>query len=381
MRRKVVMFANTDWYLYNFRRSLALAIQASGHDVLMVSPDGEFGPRLREPGLRWEALPMERRSLRPDAEARAVGKLARILHRENASILHNFTIKCVVYGSLAAMLAGVPNRINAVTGLGYAFTSKDLRALGLSLALKSLIPLVTCGARSRLIVQNADDKAALEAMGARSTQIRLIPGSGVNCQRFRPSLRTSATARDAIQIVFCGRLLWDKGLSELVEAARILQGRGLVFVAAGAPDPGNPAAVPAETIRNWENQGLVRFPGHVERVERLLATADVFVLPSYREGLPRSLIEAGACGLPIIATDVAGCRDVITDGIDGLLVPARNAGSLAEAIWRVASNPELAARLGAAARERVVRCFDEQIVIRQTLDVYEELAPGFVGAK
>jgi glycosyltransferase involved in cell wall biosynthesis len=180
-----------------------------------------------------------------------------------------------------------------------------------------------------------------------------------------------------MKVVYCGRLLWDKGLAELVEAARILRGRGLSFVVAGSPDPGNPAAVPIETIRDWESLGLVRFLGHVEHIEQLLATADVFVLPSYREGLPRSLIEAAACGLPLVATDVPGCREVVTDGIDGLLVPPRDARALAEAIWRLASNPPLAAKLGAAARERVVRCFDEKIVIRQTLEVYEELLPGF----
>jgi glycosyltransferase involved in cell wall biosynthesis len=375
MRRKVVMFANTDWYLYNFRRSLALAITALGNDVLMLSPDGEFGPRLRELGLRWEALPMERQSLRPDAEARLIWTLARTLRRERASVIHNFTIKCVLYGSLAAMLAGVPNRINAVTGLGYAFTSTDFRARALSFALKMLIPLATSGARSRVIVQNSDDEAALNGMGARSSQVRLVASSGVDCSRFSP--RPPAAARDEMRVVYCGRLLWDKGLAELVEAARILRGRGLSFVVAGSPDPGNPAAVPIETIRDWESLGLVRFLGHVEHIEQLLATADVFVLPSYREGLPRSLIEAAACGLPLVATDVPGCREVVTDGVDGLLVPARDARTLAEAIWRLASNPPLAAKLGAAARERVVRCFDERIVIRQTLDVYEELLPGF----
>src|SRR4029077_1500572 len=264
------------------------------------------------------------------------------------------------------------------TGLGYAFTSTDFRARALSLALKMLIPLATSGARSRVIVQNSGDEAALDGMGARASQVRLVPSWGVDCNRFFP--RPPAAARDEMRVVYCGRLLWDKGLAELVEAARILRGRGLTFVVAGSPDPGNPAAVPIETMRDWESLGLVRFLGHVEHIEQLLATADVFVLPSYREGLPRSLIEAAACGLPLVATDVPGCREVVTDGIDGLLVPARDARTLAEAIWRLASNPTLAAKLGAAARERVVRCFDEKIVIRQTLDVYEELLPGFASA-
>ena len=177
---------------------------------------------------------------------------------------------------------------------------------------------------------------------------------------------------DLKKIVFCGRLLWDKGLAELVEAARILRGQGLEFIAAGAPDPGNPAAVSIETIRDWESQGLVRFPGHVEDIRGLLADADVFlVLPSYREGLPRSLIEAGACGLPLIATDVPGCRDVITNGQDGILVPARDATALANAISQLIPDNELALRLGSAARERVLQFFDEKVIVKITFGDYE----------
>ena len=152
---------------------------------------------------------------------------------------------------------------------------------------------------------------------------------------------------------------------------------GLEFVAAGAPDPGNPAAVPMKTIDEWEVQGLVQFPGHVEDMPGFLAEADIFVLPSYREGLPRSLIEAGASGLPLIATDVPGCRDVILNGRDGILVPARNAIALADAISRLVADTGLASRLGIAAREKVLTTFNESDVIKHTLDVYDELIPGF----
>jgi glycosyltransferase involved in cell wall biosynthesis len=376
MPTAIVMFANTDWYLYNFRRSLALKIQSLGHTVLMISPEGEFGPRLRNLGLRWEPLEMHRGSLRPDVEGRLVWRLAQILRREKARLIHNFTIKCAVYGSLAAILAGVPNRINAVTGLGYVFTSSEPKARVLAPIVKTLMRFAWAGSRTRVIVQNSDDGEALIRMGAPNSHLRLIPSSGVDCRRFAPR-GEQAAPRDRKRIVFCGRLLWDKGIAELVEAATILRGHGLQFIAAGAPDPGNPAAVPIETIREWESEGLVQFPGHVEDMPGLLGEADVFVLPSYREGLPRSLIEAGACGLPLIATDVPGCRDVITDGRDGLLVRARDATALAAAISRLVADRDLASRLGLAAREKVLRSFDENIIIGDTLDVYEELMPGF----
>jgi glycosyltransferase involved in cell wall biosynthesis len=375
-REVVVLYANTDWYLYNFRRSLALRIQSLGYAVLMISPDGEFGPRLRALGLRWEPLPMDRRSLRPHDEARLIWRIAQLLRRERPCLIHNFTLKCVVYGSLAALLAGIPHRINAVTGLGYVFISDDVKARALAPFLKTLMRFALRGRGTRVIVQNRHDGDVLVQVGVRKAHLRLIPSSGVDCHRFVPRVREGA-APPRKRILFCGRLLWDKGLAEFVEAAQILRGRGLDFVAAGAPDPGNPGAVPIEKICEWERLGLAHFPGHVDDMRELLAETDIFVLPSYREGLPRSLIEAGACGLPLVATDVPGCKDVITDGQDGLLVPARDAPALAKAIWRLAENDDLARKLGLAARERVVKSFDETIVIERTLDVYQELIPGF----
>ena len=371
----VVMFANTDWFLYNFRRSLALKIRSLGHNVLMISPDGEFGPRLRSLGLRWEPVPMRRGSLRPDVEGQLIWRLAQILRRERPRLIHNFTIKCAVYGSLAAILAGIPNRINTVAGLGYVFTSNDPKARVLAPIVRNLLRLAWTGSRARVIVLNRDDYEAFIRVGAPKSKMRLIP-EGVDCQKFVPR-KELATRRSRKRIVFCGRLLWDKGVGEFVEAARSLRGSALEFIAAGAPDPGNPAAIPIETIREWENRGLVQFPGYVEDMPACLAGADIFVLPSYREGLPTSLIEAGACGLPLIATDVPGCRDVITDGRDGLLVPARDATALAHAILRLVADAELASRLGSAAREKVLRSFDDNIVVRHTLDVYEGLIPGF----
>jgi glycosyltransferase involved in cell wall biosynthesis len=319
---------------------------------------------------------MRRGSLRPDIEGRVIWRLVQILRRERPCLLHNFTIKCAVYGSLASIAVAMPNRINAVTGLGYVFTSRDPKARVLAPIVRNLMRFVWAGARTRVIVQNRDDGDALIRMGAPESHLRLVRSSGVDCQKFVPRNKP-AIVRGRKRIVFCGRLLWDKGIGELVEAARILRGRGLEFVAAGAPDPGNPAAVPIKTINEWKTQGFIQFPGHVEDMPGFLGEADIFVLPSYREGLPRSLIEAGASGLPLIATDVPGCRDVIVNGQDGILVPPRNANALADAILRLVADAGLASRLGSAAREKALSTFNENDIIKQTLDVYEELIPGF----
>lgn len=373
---KILLFANTEWYLYNFRRSLALALQEAGHEVLLVSPPGRYGERLQALGLRWLPAPMERRSLNPLRELALVQWLRRLVREEAVDLVHGFTIKCAVYGSLAARTTGRA-RVNAVAGMGYVFTSDDARARLLRPVVRALMRLALGGERSRLILQNPDDVALFERAGlVRSERVRLIAGSGVDCRRFAPARADAATARGTrLRVVLPARLLWDKGLAEFVEAARLLhaEGRAIDFLLAGDPDPGNPAAVPEVVIRSWVDDGLLSWLGHVEDMPELFRSVDAVVLPSYREGLPKGLIEAAACGLALVTTDVPGCREVVSDEVDGLLVPPKDAVALARAIARLDDDPALRARLGAAARAKALARFDERLVIERTFDVYGEL--------
>jgi glycosyltransferase involved in cell wall biosynthesis len=176
-------------------------------------------------------------------------------------------------------------------------------------------------------------------------------------------------------VLLAARLLWDKGIAEYIAAARQLlaDGRAIRFLMAGTPDPGNPAAISSAEIQEWVDEGLVDWLGHVDDMPALFASVDMVVLPSYREGLPKSLIEAAACALPLVTTDVPGCREVVTDQVDGLLIPARDAAALADAIAILQDEPALAKRLGLAARTKALAEFDEQIVIKRTMDVYQEL--------
>ncbi|WNL45587.1 glycosyltransferase family 4 protein [Dyella sp. BiH032] len=371
---KIVLFANTDWYLYNFRRSLALALHRAGHELLLLSPPGPYGEKLQALGLRWEALPMERRSLNPLRELSLLRHLVSVLRRERPALVHGFTIKCAVYGSLAARLAGVPARVNAVAGMGYVFTSTDAKARALRPVVRGLLRLALDGEGARLILQNSDDVALFERAGlVDPARIRLVRGSGVDCSRFVK--RNGERSGGPLRVLVAARLLWDKGLEEYVAAARELlaEGRRIEFLLAGTPDPGNPAAVPEETVRGWVNEGVVNWLGHVEDMAALLGAVDVVALPSYREGLPKTLIEAAACAQPLITTDVPGCREVVTDGVDGLLVPVRDAKALAQAIRRLDDDPALAQWLGEAAWAKAHAEFDERIVIRRTIDVYREL--------
>ncbi|MCG5512750.1 glycosyltransferase family 4 protein [Ectothiorhodospira shaposhnikovii] len=380
---KILLFANTDWYLYNFRRSLAQALCDAGYEVLLVSPPGPYGEQLLSMGFRWVPAPMERLSLNPLREAALLWWLRRLLKAEKVDLVHGFTIKCAVYGSLGARLARLPARVNAVAGLGYVFISDSPKARLLRPVVRFLLRVALGGPRARLILQNCDDVALfLEARLVQEEQVRLIPGSGVDCGRFVPADWDAVGLRSGrLRVLLPARLLWDKGLAELVEAARWLRaaGRGVDVLLAGNPDPGNPASVPESVVRGWVAEGVLEWLGHVDDMPVLLRSVDVVVLPSYREGLPKGLIEAAACALPLVTTDVPGCREVVTHEVDGLLVPVKDGVALARAIARLQDDPGLRRRLGEAAREKALREFDERIVIERTLGVYGELVGNVAG--
>lgn len=372
---KILLFANTEWYLYNFRRTLALALRDAGHEVLLLSPPGPYAEKLQALGLRWLPVPMARRSLNPFRELALVLWLRKLMRQERVDLIHGFTIKGAVYGSLAARLAGVSARVNGIDGLGYVFASSDLKARLLRPLVRAMLRLALNGENARLILQNPDDVALFHQAGlVESARVRMIPGAGVDCNRFAAGGKR--VEGEPLRVLLAARLLWDKGLAEYVAAARLLkaQGRQIHFLLAGTPDPGNPDSVPEETVRDWVDEGLIDWLGHVVDMAALLATVHVVALPTaYREGLPTSLTEGAACALPLITTDMPGCREVVTHEVDGLLVPVRNAEALAQAIARLDDDPVLAARLGAAARAKALAQFDEQIVIKRTMEVYQEL--------
>lgn len=373
---RVVFFANTDWYLYNFRLSTAKQLKAQGAEVVMVSPPGEFGERFAAHGIRWTTLPMDRASLNPLREAFTIKSMVDVLRREKPDLLHNFTVKCAVYGALAARMAGVPAVVNAVAGMGYVYASNGMKARMLRPVVSALMRGTLGHGRSRVILQNPDDATALtEARLVPPERIRVIRSSGVDTERFRPCYPTDCAR--PLRVLLAARLLREKGVGEFVEASRMLKERGreVEFLLAGTPDPGNPSSFTREEVERWHQQGLVQWLGHVDDMPTLLSSADVMALPSYyREGVPRCLIEGAASGLCLITTPLPGCREVVTEhGVDGFRVPPRDAPSLAALLMQLDDDRELVRRLGAKAREHAERHFDERLVIRQTLDVYEEL--------
>ena len=371
---KVVFFANTEWYLYNFRLGYAKFLRDCGYEVVMVSPAGPYGARLIAEGFRWFGLDMDRRSIHPLRELKVLRQLSALYVAERPDIVHHFTIKCVVYGSLIAWRHGIRNRVNALAGMGYVFTSTERRARLLRPVVQRMIKWVVGGRHARLIIQNADDYSAVrQARLALPERIRLIRSSGVDVAVFRP--QQSRQPRRLTRVLFAARLLRDKGICEYIAAARMLKADKVAvdLLVAGTPDAGNPTSVAPEQIRRWQDEGLITYLGHVSDMSALLREIDVAVLPSYREGAPRSLVEAAAVGLPIVATDVPGCREVVEPGVNGMLVPVREVEPLAAAIRFLHEHPEERLRMGAAGRSKALREFDQRIVFEQTHAVYLEL--------
>jgi glycosyltransferase involved in cell wall biosynthesis len=378
---KFMFFANTDWYLYNFRLSTAMHLKQQGAEVVMMSPPGPFGPRFAQHGIRWVTLPlMDRASLNPARELLTLGQMTRVLSDERPDLLHNFTVKCAVYGAVAARLAGIPAVVNAVAGMGYVFTSDAVMARALRPVVKVLMRGTLGAANSRLILQNPDDAEAF--IGARlvpERNIRLIRSSGVNTTRFAPMVRPPGAQRP-LRVLLAARLLWEKGVREFVDAAALVKARGceMEFILAGAPDPGNPGSCDLQHIEDWVGRGLIKWLGHVDDMPELLRSVDVMALPSYyREGVPKCLIEAAACGLALVTTDLPGCREVVSrHGIDGMHAEPRDAVSLAEVLMKLDADRVLLRRLGESARSKAVADFDERLVIARTLEVYDELLSG-----
>jgi glycosyltransferase involved in cell wall biosynthesis len=374
MRRKALLVANTSWYLYNFRRPLARALRDEGFDVVFVAPTDAYSARLTGEGFGFRTLRIDRRGTNPLVDLATLADLVALYTRERPDAVHHMTIKCVLYGSVAAALCQVPAVINAVTGLGHMFVSNTPRTTLLRPLIRRLYRAALASPRSRVIFQNEDDLSSFEQLGLSTReQAVLIRGSGVDTLRFSP--RPDAAPQRPPMVLLVARLIGEKGIFEFLQAARMLRARGIAarFVVAGTPDPGNPSSIGEGQLARWRSEGVVDFLGHVVAIDELLARADVVVLPSYREGLPRTLLEAAAMGKAIVTTDVPGCRDAVQHEKNGLLVPVRDAAALSAAIGRLLDEPETRNRMGRAGRALVLREFDERMVVAQTLGVYRSL--------
>lgn len=349
---------------------MARAARDAGFAVHVATNVAAGAEAIRKEGFMLHPIPFARGKLAPLSALKTVAAIRSIHRKINPVIVHHVALQPAILGSIATIGRDVAS-LNALTGLGYMFTSNRLKARFLRNVLRWLARVLFNRRNSMSLVQNPDDRDALMILGVDSGRIALIPGSGVDIEKFAPS----GEREGRTTIAFAGRLLEDKGVRTLVKAQRQLWERGIQcdLLIAGAPDPGNPTSIGDDEIASWQHQPGVTVLGHIEHVSELWQRSHIAALPSRREGLPMSLLEAAACGRPMVATDVPGCREVVKDGETGFLVPADNATALAQAIERLAISKELRARMGASARKFAVEHFSSEIVGNMVVTVYDQL--------
>lgn len=369
---KVLFFVTVDWFFYSHFMQRALAAQEAGYEVLVMTQIDRHGDQIVQSGCRLLPLELDRSSLNPFSALKSFWQIFKIYRRERPDLVHHIAIKPILLGTLAARLLGIKSVVNAIVGMGYLSTSDRLPDRLLRSVLGFALRALLNPPGSRVVFENMDDLGSFVAQGqVRASDAALIRGAGVDPRQIQPG----AGARGLPVVVLVARLLWEKGIGEYVEAARLLRHRGVEarFVIVGDIDPGNRGCIDPETLNVWRTEGLVELWGFRSDIPGVLTEASIACLPSYREGLPKSLLEAMAAGLPCVTTNVPGCREAVRDGDNGLLVPAKDAQALAVALEHLLSNPELAKKMGQRGRERLEQEFSAQHVNESTLALYREM--------
>jgi len=370
--RRIAIVSRCSWTMHSFRLSLIRSLMERNYAVKAVGAGGDgYDLKLLAAGVDFEHVPVSRRGISPLIDLWLLVRLVMLFRRVRPQVFHGFTIKPVIYGTLAAAIVKVPVRVVTITGLGHAFTT----ASGVLRRVVETLYRVALGRASLVFFQNADDRNLFLERGlVTAEKTRLIAGSGVDTARFAVAplpLASGASPR----FLMIARMLREKGVLEyLTAAAEVRKVRpDAEFALLGGIDSRNPSGLSREQVGTLAATAGVRWIDQVSDVRPHLADSDVLVLPSYREGMPRVVLEAAAMGRPAIVTDVPGCRDAVVAGITGLLVPVADAGALARAMLELMNEPNRVREMGVAARRHIEAEFDETVVIRETISAYQEL--------
>jgi len=376
---KLLFTVTEDWAFWSHRLPSAFAARDAGYDVVVAARMANHRHSIEELGFRTVDWAIKRESQNPFSELSALFDLIRIYRLERPDVSYHVALKSILYGSIAARIARVGATVNLFSGLGVVFISQApkfrlIRALVTPVLRWALKP-----ARTRLQVQNADDRALLNGLGV-STPERtdLVPGSGLDMENFPETPEPPISLPQSPPVaVLVARMLWDKGIGELAQAAHILKQRGvpLRIVLVGNPDPANPASIPEAQLIAWQDEGLLEWWGRREDVADILAQSHIAVLPSYREGMPRSLLEAASIGRPLVAFDAVGCRDLIRSGENGVLVPFKDAPALADALETLATDTPLRQRLGHQAHVDIERTYSADAIRARIAHILTSLKP------
>lgn len=375
---RLLYVLNDSRFFMSHRVGLAQAAQAAGYEVHVATPDEAVRAEIEALGFQWHRFGLSRAGLHLFQEIQSIRALTRLYKKVQPDLVHHLTIKPVIYGSIAARLAKVPAVVNAMTGLGYVFTEKTWRARVLRMMIQPLARFALQFNHSRLIFQNPDDEQVFISRGlTRADHCVVIKSSGVDVDEVQMTEEVDA---EAVKIIFAGRMLWSKGVADFVGAARRLHRAGCTarFILVGDTDPGNPAAVPQAQLHAWNDEGCVEWWGWREDLIEIYQKAHIACLPSYREGVPKALLEAGACGRPIVTTDAPGCKETVIEGENGFIVPPGNHIALADKLLLLINDAALRQQMGRASRAFICREFSQAYVAQQTLALYQQQVDQWV---
>ena len=373
MTKKILYLVSEDWYFVSHRLPMARAAKQAGYEIHVATRVNNCADQIRGEGFSLHPIEWRRGSMNPFRVLRTTMETRQLYRRLRPDLVHHVALVPSVIGSIASL--GLPMaRVNALTGFGFIFSSQTAKAYLVRAMAKPVLGWLLRRPRATALVQNPDDRAMAAQFGVPPERIALIPGSGIDVE----SLTPLPEPKGSFTVGFVGRLLDDKGVRTLVRAHEILAQRGVSVRAllAGAPDPSNPASIPEHVLNGWRNRPNLVLLGQIDDVRTVWAQAHVGVLPSRREGLPKSLLEAAACGRPLIATDVPGCREIARQGVNALLVPPDDAPALADAIETLMKDRDLRLRFGRASRTLVIDEFSSSRIGRQIVSLYARLLAG-----
>jgi glycosyltransferase involved in cell wall biosynthesis len=372
MKPRILIIANVDWSFWSHRLPIAKALLADNWNVTVAATvERGYDKRIEAEGLQFVPLHFRRGFANPISELKNFWELIRLYYRIRPDLVLHVAIKPVLYGSLAAKLTKVPTVLNAITGLGYTFLEPGIRGRLINIAVTLFYRISLSGSRTRVLFENPDDKELFlgKKLGSRRNAF-LIRGVGVDLCEYQQSPEPPGVPI----VLLASRLLWDKGVGEFVDAARLLVGEKVAgrFVLVGDPDPYNPRSISSTILKKWQAEGIVEWWGLRDDMPSILRQSAIVVLPSYREGVPRILLEAAASGRPIVTTDVPGCREVVRNGENGFLVPMRDSSALAKSIKKLIDDPLLRRRMGARSRSIAEAEFSEDMIVGQTVALLKE---------
>lgn len=371
-QKKLIFFVAEDWYFCSHRLQLAVDAKNAGYIVRVVTRVRDHGDVIQKAGLKLLPLDISRSGVNPLREVMSIARLIKLYADERPDVVHHVAMKPILYGLIAAFFTRVPCTVNAIAGMGFLFISKSSKVRFLRFMIMKILKTLLKRNGQHVILQNPDDvKLLCESGILLPDKVSLIKSSGVDADRFSFQEETD----DKVTVVLASRLLWDKGVGEFVEAAERLKAQKIEarFVLVGDGDRDNPASISDAQLASWKKEGIVEVWGRRDDMPEVFARSHIVCLPSYREGLPKVLIEAAACGRPIVTTDVPGCREIVQDGVNGVLVKVRDVSTLADALKKLIESPQLRVKMGKKGRRVVEESFTVDRINHSILKLYESL--------